>query len=90
MESVEGLICVSANDMMFVSNFDHTSLSFFLTLSNLQTFLEVGSPSAFSKCSLRMSIGLRESRLPWVTILNKGVEPERLFMQGFCAATSMF
>ena len=79
MESVEGLICVFANDMMFVSNFDHKCLSVF-TLSDLQPFLEVGSPFAFSKYSLRMSIGLKESRLPWVTILNKGVDPERLFV----------
>ena len=61
--SIEGLICVSAHDMMSLSNFDHRCLSF-LTLSDSQPFLQVGSPFKFSKYSLRVSIGLRDSWLP--------------------------
>ena len=59
LESIEGLICVYANDAMSISSFDHKCLSFF-TLSDLQPFLEVGSQFTFSKYSLRVSIGLRE------------------------------
>ena len=66
-----------------------TSVSIFFTLSDLQPLLLVGNPFTCSKYSLRVSLGLSESRLPWMGILHKGVEPARLFVQGLCAVISM-